>query len=140
VKGDAYEGLLGKNTHVVGEDGRTSTEKDIIERDDFWAATSNKQLNFVPDIKTLLKPHGRKATSSPEQPDGRWRACGYDELVARDKASLDISWLKDESLADRDTPPRDFRGDRSVAMRAVARGPRRRMRIRFADSLLSCDA
>jgi len=35
VKGDAYEGLLGKNTHVVGEDGGTSTEKDITERDDF---------------------------------------------------------------------------------------------------------
>ncbi len=30
----------------MGEDGRTSTEKDTIERDDFWATTSNKQLNF----------------------------------------------------------------------------------------------
>ncbi|MEI2679663.1 MAG: N-6 DNA methylase [Burkholderiaceae bacterium] len=27
-----------------------------IERDDFWATTSNKQLNFVQHIKTLLKP------------------------------------------------------------------------------------
>jgi type I restriction enzyme M protein len=30
---------------------------------------------------------------------------GYDELVARDKASLDIFWLKDESLADSDNLP-----------------------------------
>ncbi len=30
---------------------------------------------------------------------------GYEELVARDKASLDIFWLKDESLADSDNLP-----------------------------------
>lgn len=29
----------------------------------------------------------------------------YDELIARDKASLDISWLKDESLAESDNLP-----------------------------------
>jgi type I restriction enzyme M protein len=29
----------------------------------------------------------------------------YDELIARDKASLDIFWLKDESLADSDNLP-----------------------------------
>jgi len=29
----------------------------------------------------------------------------YDALVARDKASLDIFWLKDESLADSDNLP-----------------------------------
>lgn len=37
-------------------------------------------------------------------PEGRWRVCGYEELVARDKASLDI-WLKDESLAESDNLP-----------------------------------
>jgi type I restriction enzyme M protein len=36
---------------------------------------------------------------------GRWRTYGYDELVARDKASLDIFWLKDESLDDGDKLP-----------------------------------
>jgi type I restriction enzyme M protein len=30
---------------------------------------------------------------------------GYDELVARDKASLDIFWLRDDSLADSDNLP-----------------------------------
>ncbi|NKE64838.1 SAM-dependent DNA methyltransferase [Ramlibacter sp. RBP-2] len=197
------------STVIVGEDGRTSTEKDIIERDDFWATTSNKQLNFVQHIKTLLNIPGRaavvlpdnvlfeggagetirrkllhecevhtllrlptglfyaqgvkanvlffdkkpasqtpwtkklwiydlrtnkhftlktnplkredldefvdlynvanrnkrKATWSPETPEGRWRAYTYDELIARDKASLDIFWLKDESLADSDNLP-----------------------------------
>jgi type I restriction enzyme M protein len=197
------------STVIVGEDGRTSTEKDTIERDDFWATTSNKQLNFVQHIKTLLTTHGRAAvvlpdnvlfeggagetirkkllhecdvhtllrlptglfyaqgvkanvlffekkpasetpwtkqlwiydlrtnkhftlktnplaradlnefvalyqagnrqqrqpTWSPETPDGRWRAYSYDELVARDKTSLDIFWLKDDSLADSDNLP-----------------------------------
>jgi type I restriction enzyme M protein len=197
------------STMILGENGRTSTEKDIVERDDFWATTSNKQLNFVQHIKTLLKPHGRaavvvpdnvlfeggagetirrkllhdcevhtllrlptglfyaqgvkanvlffdkkpasetpwtkklwiydlrtnkhftlktnpmkredldefvacynpnnrhdrKATWSEKNPEGRWRIYGYEELVARDKASLDIFWLKDESLADSDNLP-----------------------------------
>ena len=47
----------------------------------------------------------RQATWSPENPEGRWRAYGYDELIARDKASLDIFWLKDDSLADSDNLP-----------------------------------
>jgi type I restriction enzyme M protein len=197
------------STVIVGEDGRTTTEKDIIERDDFWATTSNKQLNFVQHIKTLLDIHGRAAvvvpdnvlfeggagetirrkllhecdvhtllrlptglfyaqgvkanviffdkkpasetpwtrklwiydlrtnqhftlktnplkvddlmelvelynpnnrndrqpTWSVENPEGRWRAYDYEELVARDKASLDIFWLKDEALADSDNLP-----------------------------------
>jgi len=204
------------STMIVGEDGKVSTEKDIVERDDFWATTSNKQLNFVQHIKTLLKPHGRAAVVVPDNvlfeggagetirrklmhecdvhtllrlptglfyaqgvkanviffdrkpasetpwtkklwiydlrtnkhftlktnplkradldefvrlynpanrhdrkatwastpdpnsgagPDGRWRVYDYDELIARDKASLDICWLKDESLADSDNLP-----------------------------------
>jgi type I restriction enzyme M protein len=197
------------STMIVGENGRTSTEKDIVERDDFWATTSNKQLNFVQHIKTLLKPHGRaavvvpdnvlfeggagetirrkllhecevhtllrlptglfyaqgvkanvlffdkkpasespwtkklwiydlrtnkhftlktspmkradldefvacynpknrherKSTWSEKNSEGRWRVYGYEELVARDKASLDIFWLKDESLAESDNLP-----------------------------------
>jgi type I restriction enzyme M protein len=37
--------------------------------------------------------------------EGRWRVYTYEELVARDKASLDIFWLKDDSLADNDNLP-----------------------------------
>ena len=204
------------STMIVGENGKVSTEKDLIERDDFWATTSNKQLNFVQHIKTLLKQNGRAAVVVPDNvlfeggagetirrkllhecevhtllrlptglfyaqgvkanvlffdkkpasetpwtkklwiydlrtnkhftlktspmkredldefvacynpknrherkatwsdtpdlktgsgPEGRWRVYGYEELVARDKASLDIFWLKDESLADSDNLP-----------------------------------
>ena len=49
--------------------------------------------------------HDRKATWSDKRPDGRWRVYDYDELIAGDKASLDIFWLKDDSLADSDNLP-----------------------------------
>ncbi len=40
-----------------------------------------------------------------DNPEGRWRKFTYDEIVARDKTSLDITWLKDKSLADLDNLP-----------------------------------
>ncbi len=36
---------------------------------------------------------------------GGWRSYTYDELVSRDKASLDIFWLKDDSLEASDNLP-----------------------------------
>jgi len=194
---------------VVGEDGDTDRESITYEREDFWATTTNKQLNFVQHVKSLLKMHGRAAVVVPDNvlfeggagetirrrllaecdvhtllrlptgifyaqgvkanvlffdrkpasatpwtrtlwvydlrtnlhftlktnpmkradlepfvalyradalsarqptytegtPDGRWRAYGYDELVARDKCSLDLFWLKDESLLDAESLP-----------------------------------
>jgi len=197
------------STTIVGEDGKVAKERDIVERDDFWATTSNKQLNFLQHVKTLLKVNGRAAivvpdnvlfeggagetirrrllrecdvhtllrlptglfyaqgvkanvlffdrkpaaerpwterlwiydrrtnqhftlktnplkrtdldefvacyephsrygrapTGSEDKPTGRWRAYDYDALMARDKASLDLFWLKDDSLEDSDNLP-----------------------------------
>ena len=39
------------------------------------------------------------------QADSRWRKYSYEEIMARDKTSLDIFWLKDQSLADLDNLP-----------------------------------
>ena len=44
--------------------------------------------------------HQRTPTWSKDNPDGRWRRFTYDELATRDKLSLDIFWLRDESLED----------------------------------------
>ena len=38
-------------------------------------------------------------------PEGNWRKFSYDEIISRDKTSLDITWLKDKSLADLDNLP-----------------------------------
>lgn len=49
--------------------------------------------------------HKREPTWSEAAPEGRWRAYEYDEVVSRDKCSLDLFWLKDESLLDADNLP-----------------------------------
>src|SRR5437016_3804443 len=182
---------------VINEEGDESKEALTVVRDDFWATTSNKQLNFLQHVKTLLKIGGRAAIVVPDNvlfeggagetirrrllhdydvhtllrlPTGifyaqgvkanvlffdrkpasetpwtkelwiydlrtnqhftlkenplrdsqlenfvavynadkrhartetdRFKRFSYDELVARDKASLDIFWLRDESLED----------------------------------------
>ncbi|MCB1093845.1 MAG: SAM-dependent DNA methyltransferase, partial [Verrucomicrobiae bacterium] len=49
--------------------------------------------------------HQRQATWSEDNPDGRWRQFSYDDIIARDKTSLDIFWLRDDSLANLDNLP-----------------------------------
>jgi type I restriction enzyme M protein len=49
--------------------------------------------------------HERTETWSEENPDGRFRKFTIDEIMARDKLSLDIFWIKDRSLADLDNLP-----------------------------------
>jgi type I restriction enzyme M protein len=191
-----------KSSITIVVDGEASRESLQVLRDDFWATTSNKQLNFVQHVRTMLKTHGRAAVVVPDNvlfeggagetvrrsllkecdvhtllrlPTGvfyaqgvkanvlffdrkpgreqpwtqdlwiydlrtnqhftlkqnplsyealkdfislynpanrhdrveteRFRKFSYDELVARDKASLDIFWLRDESLEDADNLP-----------------------------------
>ena len=56
------------------------------------------------------KERGNAPHPNPEGEgvNGRWRAFDYEELIKRDKISLDIFWLKDESLSDSDNlPPPD---------------------------------
>jgi type I restriction enzyme M protein len=53
-----------------------------------------------------LNRHKRKETYNAEtNPEERWRKFTYDEIVNRDKTSLDITWIKDKSLADLDNLP-----------------------------------
>ena len=51
---------------IVNEAGEQQKESLIINRDDFWASTSNKQLNFLQHIFTILKQHGRAAVVLPD--------------------------------------------------------------------------
>ena len=59
--------------------------------------------------------HKRTETWSEENPEGRWRKFSVNEILARDKTSLDIFWIKDKSLADLDNlPPSDVLADEIV--------------------------
>ena len=195
---------FGKKSSVTIANGEGKTAKNSLtyEREDFWATTSNKQLNFLQHVKTLLKINGRAALVVPDNvlfeggagetvrkkllhecdvhtllrlPTGvfyaqgvkanvlffdrkpasekpwterlwiydlrtnmhftlktnplkftnlqefvkcykpgkrgnrqkaeRFKAFTYEELIQRDKTSLDIFWLKDESLEDSENLP-----------------------------------
>ena len=47
----------------------------------------------------------REETWSEDNQDGRWKKYTYDEVIARDKTSLDIFWLRDKSLTDLENLP-----------------------------------
>jgi type I restriction enzyme M protein len=51
---------------IMTEEGRTERQSISYQRNNFWATTSNKQLNFVQHIKSLLKIHGRAAVVVPD--------------------------------------------------------------------------
>jgi hypothetical protein len=50
----------------VSDEGDVGREDLVVVRDDFWASTSNKQLNFVQHVKTLLAIDGRAAVVVPD--------------------------------------------------------------------------
>ena len=51
---------------VVGEDGQVTTERENYEREDFKFTTSNKQLNFLQHIMTILEVDGRAGVVLPD--------------------------------------------------------------------------
>jgi type I restriction enzyme M protein len=59
---------FGKKSSVtyVTEEGEIKRESTSVVRDDFWASTSNKQLNFVQHVRTLLKMNGKAAVVVPD--------------------------------------------------------------------------
>lgn len=67
------------------------------------------RFNDLQDFIQCYNPqnrHVRKESWNPEtNPEGRWRKYTYEELITRDKTSLDIFWLKDKSLTDLDNLP-----------------------------------
>lgn len=54
------------SVRIVDEEGGLESEDLTIYRDDFWTTTSNKQLNFVQHIKTMLAINGRAAVVLPD--------------------------------------------------------------------------
>lgn len=63
---------------------------------------------FVECYKPAAR-HKRKPTWSEANPNGRWRCYTFDEVLKRDKLSLDLFWTKDQSLTDTESlPPPDI--------------------------------
>jgi type I restriction enzyme M protein len=51
---------------IVNEEGELEKQDHTYERQDFWTSTTNKQLNFMQHVKTLLKINGRCAIVVPD--------------------------------------------------------------------------
>ena len=51
---------------IFSEEGKAEKDTMSYERDDFWTTTSNKQLNFLQHVKTILKINGRCAIVVPD--------------------------------------------------------------------------
>jgi len=102
----------GVKANVIFFDRKPASEIPWTKTVWFYDLRTNKHFTLKQDRMTradldefvtcynLESRHDRQATWSEEDPDGRWRAYTYDEIIARDKASLDIFWLRDESLED----------------------------------------
>lgn len=51
---------------IVTEEGETSKQSLTVIRDDFWTETSNKQLNFLQHVRSILKTTGKAAIVLPD--------------------------------------------------------------------------
>ena len=60
---------------------------------------------YNPDNLNKRKETWSEDPSTGSGPEGRWRKYSYDDIIARDKTSLDIFWIKDQSLTDLDNLP-----------------------------------
>jgi len=102
----------GVKANVVFFDRKPASEKPWTKKVWFYDERTNKHYTLkqnrmtrrnLDEFVTCYKPdnrHNRRQTWTEKKPDGRWRAYTYDEIINRDKASLDIFWLRDESLED----------------------------------------
>lgn len=102
----------GVKANVVFFDRKPASEKPWTKKVWYYDLRTNKHFTLKQgrltrkDLDEFVKcyrpenRHKRRATWSEKNPDGRWRSYAYDEIINRDKASLDIFWLRDESLED----------------------------------------
>ncbi|XXT08479.1 N-6 DNA methylase [Sorangium sp. So ce367] len=100
----------GVKANVLFFDKKPASEKpwtkklwvyDLRTNQHFTLKTNPLARADLDDFVACYKPgelHKRRATFSEKHPTGQWRAYDYAELIARDKCSLDVFWLKDESL------------------------------------------
>ena len=86
---------------------------------DIWFYDYRTNIHHTPKKRTMTMQHleefiklynpenrnKRVETWSEENEEGRWRKYNYDEIITKDKTSLDIFWIKDKSLTDLDNLP-----------------------------------
>ena len=108
----------GVKANVLFLDAKPAQEKPWTKR--LWVYDLRTNIHFTQKTNPLKRAdldefvafyrpgrrHLRKSNwHAEENPEGRWRAYDYDDLIKRDKVNLDIFWLRDKSLEDSDDLP-----------------------------------
>lgn len=99
----------GVKANVLFFDNKRASDKPATE--DLWIYDLRTNKNFTLKTNTLQRedlndfvkcynPENRHERNENYSPESRWRQFSYDELMQKDKASLDIFWLRDNSLED----------------------------------------
>lgn len=114
----------GVKANVIFFDKRPASPE--IQTKEVWIYDFRTNIHFTlkqhpmteTDLEDFIKCYNpenryeRSETWSEKDPEGRFRKYSIDEIMKRDKLSLDIFWIKDKSLADLDNlPPADELAD-----------------------------
>ena len=100
----------GVKANVLFFDKKPGREKPWTEKVWIYDLRTNKHFTLKTnqmgygDLKDFIKCYNPEKRHQRQESE-RFRAFTYDEIMARDKVSLDIFWLKDESLEDTENLP-----------------------------------
>jgi type I restriction enzyme M protein len=76
---------------------------DLRTNQHFTLKKSPLRRHHLDEFVRLYNPenrHERQPTYSEETPEERWRRYSYEEIMHREGANLDLSWIRDKSLED----------------------------------------
>ena len=92
---------------VESLDDRLAADYDVqcSKGENLPASQASAQASRYQRYPTWCEEGNAVSSAQGASPAGRWRPYDYDELINRDKASLDIFWLRDESLEESDNLP-----------------------------------
>ena len=96
----------GVKANVLFFDKKPASERPWTER--LWVYDLRTNQHFTLKQNPLRREHLQEFVDcyrGDRVESERFTSFSYDELVARDKVNLDISWLRDESLEDLDNLP-----------------------------------
>jgi type I restriction enzyme M protein len=101
----------GVKANVLFFDRKPAAEQPWTQRLWVYDLRTNKHFTLKKnplrreDLDDFVSSYASGKPRSERIESERWRSFAYDELVARDKVNLDITWLRDESLEDADNLP-----------------------------------
>lgn len=105
--------FLGKKSSMTFTNEEGEQEKDDLTNYRTYIHHTLKKkpmrVEHLQDFIECYNPENRfkrkENWSEESNPEGRWRHYSYADIIASDKTSLDIFWLKDKSLADLENLP-----------------------------------